>query len=123
MLQHRQLRLVTTLAAIVLALPVCANASSPKVTTTLRVAVTGAFFLHANMAGVSGIGRTSGQHFVLNGSENFEADGDIPNTLNLQGTYRLTPVPPPISQAPARRRSCRLTSPCRWTRTVSPQAR
>jgi hypothetical protein len=52
------------------------------------------------MAGVTGIGRTSGQHFVLNGSENFEADGDLPNTLNFQGTYRLSPHPPPISQTP-----------------------
>jgi hypothetical protein len=46
------------------------------------------------MAGVSGIGRTSGQHFVLNGSENFEADGDVPNTLNLKGEYRLIPPDP-----------------------------
>ena len=52
--------------------------------------------VHANMAGVSGIGRTSGQHFVLNGSENFEADGDVPNTLDFQGEYRLIP-PNPIT--------------------------
>lgn len=56
--------------------------------------------VHVNMAGVTGVGRTSGQHFVLNGSENFEADGDIPNTLDLQGTYRLGPTPPPITQGP-----------------------
>lgn len=36
----------------------------------------------------------------FNGSENFEADGDVPNTLTLQGTYRLSPIPPPISQGP-----------------------
>jgi hypothetical protein len=48
------------------------------------------------MAGVSGIGRTSGQHFVLNGSENFEADGDVPNTLSFAGEYRLIP-PNPIT--------------------------
>jgi hypothetical protein len=48
------------------------------------------------MAGVTGIGRTSGTHFVLNGSENFEADGDVPNTLRLQGDYRLIP-PSPIT--------------------------
>lgn len=56
--------------------------------------------VHVNMAGVSGVGRTSGQQFVLNGSENFEADGDVPNTLDLQGSYRLSPTPPPISQSP-----------------------
>lgn len=140
MLRYRSLcpRSIAILSAGLLALSVCARAgSTPKVTTTLRVALTGSFFLntgdqstsewidlsgdvqlvvqaippnpvipptpirvHANVAGVTGIGRTSGQHFVLNGSENFEADGDIPNTLTLQGTYRLGPEPPLISQGP-----------------------
>lgn len=123
---------------MLLAMPICAHAgSAPKVTTTLRVALTGSFFLntgdqsssewidfsgdvhlvvqaippdpitppnpirvHANMAGVTGVGRASGQHFVLNGSENFEADGNVPNTLNLQGTYRLTPPDPIIPPDP-----------------------
>ncbi len=140
MLRQCQLRfsLIATLAAIVVAVPVSAHAGSgPKVTTTLRTALTGSFFfntgdaatsewidfsgnvqlviqatppnpitppspirVHANMAGVSGIGRTSGQHFVLNGSENFEADGDVPNTLNLQGEYRLIPPNPIIPPTP-----------------------
>jgi hypothetical protein len=52
--------------------------------------------VHADMAGVSGVGRTSGQHFVLNGSENFAADGDVPNTLSFAGEYRMTP-PNPIT--------------------------
>ena len=133
MLRQCQLRSrFAALAAVLLALPLCAHAGS-KVTTSLSTAVTGSFFLntgdqsssewidfsgdvhvvvqavppspivpptpirvHINMAGVSGIGRTSGSHFVLNGSENFEADGDIPNTLNLQGEYRLVP-PNPIT--------------------------
>jgi hypothetical protein len=56
--------------------------------------------VHVNMAGVSGVGRTSGTHFVLNGSENFEADGDIPNTLTLQGEYRLVPPNPIIPPSP-----------------------
>lgn len=56
--------------------------------------------VHANIAGVSGIGRTSGQHFALNGSENFEADGDVPNTLNLQGEYRLVPPTPIVPPNP-----------------------
>lgn len=140
MLQRCQLRSssIAAIAAMLLALPICAHAgSAPKVTTTLRVALTGSFFLntddqsssewidfsgdvqlvvqatppnpiippspirvHANMAGVTGIGRTSGQHFVLNGSENFEADGDVPNTLNLQGEYRLVPPNPIIPPNP-----------------------
>lgn len=56
--------------------------------------------IHANVAGVSGVGRTSGQHFVLNGSENFEADGDLPNTLNLQAEYRLIPPNPVVPPNP-----------------------
>src|SRR5690242_6911872 len=100
MLQQHKLRssFVAALATVTLALSVCAHAGSgPKVTTTLRAALTGSFFLstgdsstsewidflgdvqlvvqatppspivppspirvHANMAGVSGIGRTSG---------------------------------------------------------------
>jgi hypothetical protein len=138
MTQHRtHLYAAALLVALALA-PVNAHAgSAPKMTTTIRAALTGSFFLntgdnstsewidfsgdvqlvvqaipptpitppspirvHANMAGVSGIGRTSGQHFVLNGSENFEADGDVPNTLSFAGEYRLGPSPPPISQIP-----------------------
>jgi hypothetical protein len=52
------------------------------------------------MAGVTGIGRTSGTHFVLNGSENFEADGDVPNTLSFAGEYRLVPPSPIIPPNP-----------------------
>jgi hypothetical protein len=140
MLRKCQLRssFISALAAVVLTLPICAHAgSAPTVTTTLRTALTGSFFLntgdnstsewidfsgdvqlvvqatppdpitppnpirvHANMAGVSGVGRTSGQHFVLNGSENFEADGDVPNTLSFAGEYRLTPPNPIIPPNP-----------------------
>lgn len=56
--------------------------------------------VHINMAGVSGIGRTSGTHYALNGSENFEADGAVPNTLSLQGEYRLIPPNPIIPPTP-----------------------
>ena len=56
--------------------------------------------VHANMAGATGIGRTSGQHFVLNGSENFEFDGAVPSTLNFQGLYRLIPPNPIIPPTP-----------------------
>jgi len=134
MLRKCQLRtsLISALAGVVLALPTCAHAgSAPKVTTTLRVALTGSFFLntgdqstsewidfsgdvqlviraippdpirvHANMAGATGIGRTSGRRFILNGSENFEADGDVPNTLNFEGEYRLIPPYPIIPPDP-----------------------
>lgn len=136
MTQRRPGLYALALSVMVALAPICAHGgSAPKVTTTLRVALTGSFFLntgdqsssewidfsgdvqlvvqavppnpiipptpvriHANMAGVTGTGRTSGQHFVLNGSENFEADGDLPSTLNLQGEYRLippTPITPP----------------------------
>jgi hypothetical protein len=128
---------IAAVAAITLAMPVCAHAGASKVTTSIKTAVTGSFFfdsgdssssewidfsgdaqlvvqvippdpitppnpirVHANMAGVSGIGRTSGMHFVLNGSENFEADGDLPNTLSLQGDYRLIPPNPVVPPSP-----------------------
>lgn len=130
-------RLYAVVLSVVVASSCAHAASAPKVTTTLRTALTGSFFLntgdastsewidfsgdvqlvvqsvppnpivppspiriHANMAGVSGVGRTSGQHFVLKGSENFEADGDLPNTLNLQAEYRLIPPNPVIPPNP-----------------------
>ena len=47
MLRKCQLRsTIAALTAMLLALPICAHAGSePKVTTTLRVALTGSFFL------------------------------------------------------------------------------
>ena len=136
MLQRCQLRsiFIAVLAAIALAVPVCAHAGANKVTTTIKTTLTGSFFLntgdqsssewidfsgdvhlvvqavppspitpiraHANMAGVSGIGRSSGTHFVLNGGENFEAAGDVPNMLDLQGEHRLIPTTPIVPPNP-----------------------
>ncbi len=56
--------------------------------------------VHVNMAGVTGIGRTSGQQYVLNGSENFEFDGTLPAYLQFQGSYRLIPPTPIVPPSP-----------------------
>ena len=136
MLRKRHLRSSFIAVLAITLAPICAHAgSAPKVTTTIRTALTGSFFLNTgdqstsewidfpgdvqlmaqavppspiippdpiriHMAGVSGVGRTSGQHFVLNGSENFEADGDVPNTLSLAGEYRFIPSTPIIPPNP-----------------------
>lgn len=130
--------LVGAVAIFGLTLSVCAqSSSSSKVTTNLKTALTGSFFLntgdastsewidvsgsvhlvvqaippnpiipptpvrvHANMAGVNGIGRTSGTHFVLNGSENFELDGELPQSLTVVGQYRFIPPSPIIPPNP-----------------------
>jgi len=56
--------------------------------------------VHANMAGVTGLGRTSGQQYVINGDENFEFDNTLPAALQFEGHYRLIPGNPVIPGNP-----------------------
>lgn len=56
--------------------------------------------VHTNMAGITGIGRTSGTQYVINGSENFELSSALPASLQFQGLYRLIPGNPIIPGNP-----------------------
>lgn len=56
--------------------------------------------VHVNMAGVEGVGRTTGRRYELTGAEDFEFDGALPASPFFQGGYRLTPTPPPIRESP-----------------------